>query len=128
MNRFIASALGAAALALVLNGNAIAQDKKAAKKAPAVEQKMLVDNDKIQAFEYRYKPGAENTGVPRSARVVRALTNGTLKRTFPDGKTENIEWKAGQVRYIGPVEGATPQYSTKNIGKSDLVLYLVVIK
>ncbi len=128
MKQLITATLGAAALAFALGGSALAQDKKAEKKAPAVERKVLFENDKVQALEFRYKPGAENSGVPREARVVRALTSGTLKRTFPDGKTENVDWKAGQVRYIAAIEGATPQYSTKNVGKSDLVLYLVVIK
>lgn len=74
-------------------GSAIGQEKA---KAPQVVQKKHLENDKVTVFEFRYAPGAENPSVPRNARVVRALTSGTLMRTYPDGKTENVDWKAGR--------------------------------
>lgn len=61
--------------------------------AQSVTINVRVDNDKLQAFEARFKPGDENKDVPRGARVTRALTSGTLLRTYPDGKTEKIELK-----------------------------------
>jgi hypothetical protein len=97
-----------------------------AQEAPAV--KVLLENDKVRAFETRYKPGDENSNVPREGRVIRALTSGTLMRTYADGKTERIEWKAGDVRYNPPITGPVPQYTTKSVGASDLVLYVVVMK
>jgi len=100
----------------------------AAAQAPKVDSKVVLDNDKVQVLENRFKPGAENTNVPRTARVVRALTSGTLQRTYPDGKKENVEFKAGDVRFNPAVTGPTPQYTTKNIGKTELVLYIVVLK
>ena len=45
-------------------------------------------------------------------------------RTYADGKTEKVEWKTGEVRIQGP----TGQYTTKNVGKSDIALYVVVLK
>jgi hypothetical protein len=90
--------------------------------------KVLVDNDKVRAFETRYKPGEENRNVPREGRVIRALTSGTLLRTYADGKTEGIEWKAGDVRYNPAITGPVPQYTTRNVGNSDLVLYVVIMK
>jgi hypothetical protein len=103
-----------------------AQEK--AKAAKAVTEKVVLENEKVIAVELRYKPGDENANVPRSARVVRALTGGTLMRTYSDGKQEKIEFKAGQVRFNPAVTGEVRQYTTKNVGKSDLVLYLVVLK
>jgi hypothetical protein len=97
-----------------------------AQEAPPV--KVLVENDKVRAFETRYKPGDENQNVPREGRVIRALTSGTLLRTYTDGKAERIEWKAGDVRYNPPITGPVPQYTTKNVGNSELVLYVVVMK
>ena len=89
--------------------------------------KVLAENDKFRAFESIYEPGDVNKNVPKVARVVRALTDGTLMRTYPDGKTEKIEWKAGQVRAQPPAaQGA--QYTTKNVGNTRLVLYVVVAK
>jgi vacuolar-type H+-ATPase subunit F/Vma7 len=49
-----------------------AQEK--AKAAKAVTEKVVLENEKVIAVELRYKPGDENANVPRSARVVRALT------------------------------------------------------
>ena len=97
-------------------------------KGVQVEQKKVIENDKVLVIENRYKPGAENPNVPRDARVVHTLTSGTLVRVYPDGKTEKVEWKAGESRFIPATVGATPQYSTKNVGKTELVLYLVVLK
>ena len=109
----------------------MAQDK--AKAAPAakaekgmVTRKVLLENDKVLAFEVNYKPGDENKSVPSSSfRVIRALKGGTLMRTYPDGKTQKVEWKTGEVRMIEPDKAG---YTTKNIGKSDLQLYVVVLK
>ena len=113
-----------------------AQDKaKDAKAAPAAKaekgqatQNVLLENAKVIVREIRYKPDDLNTNVPRNGRVVRALTSGTLMRTYPDGKTQNVEFKAGDVRFNEPVVGAGPQYTTKNVGKSELVLYIVELK
>ncbi len=103
---------------------AAAQDKAKAEKGKAT-MTVLAENDKARAFEIRFKPGDENASVPSSNfRVARALQGGTQQRTYPDGKTEKIEWKTGDVTIVAP-SGA---YTTKNIGKSDIVLYVVVLK
>ncbi len=104
---------------------AMAQDKAKAEKGKAT-QTVLLDNDKVRAFEVQYKPGDENPAVPSASfRVVRALKGGTLQRIYTDGKTEKVEWKTGEVRLNEPSKIG---YNTKNIGKSDLVLYVVVLK
>lgn len=112
---------------LAVANPAIAQDKakdaKAAKGQPAI--KVLAENDKLRAWEVTFKPGDENTAVPSSStRVVRALKGGTLMRTYTDGKTERVEWKAGDVRINQP----SAQYTAKNVGKTDIVLYVVLLK
>ncbi len=94
----------------IIANSAIAQDK-----APSVKMN----------YEATYAPGAENKGVASSTtRVVRALTSGTLELTYADGKKEKRPWKAGQVREVKP----GPAYTTKNIGKSELKLYVVKLK
>jgi hypothetical protein len=45
-------------------------------------------------------------------------------RIFPDGKTDASEWKADEVR----MAGATPPYTTKNVGNTDIVPYTVRLK
>lgn len=106
-----------------------AKDAKAAPAAKAEKgkatAKVLFENDKVRVFEVSYKPGDENTSVPSSStRVIRALKGGTNLRTYADGKTEKIEWKTGEVRIWGP----SGQFTVKNIGKTEVVLYVVLLK
>lgn len=91
--------------------------------ASAEEVKVIIDNAKVSVSEVRFKPGEEAVLKDRPYRIVRALTDGTLLRTYADGKTETYEWKVGQVREIGP-----DKISAKNVGQTDLVLYAVVPK
>ncbi|HZS67421.1 MAG TPA: hypothetical protein VFA72_09925 [Burkholderiales bacterium] len=119
--RTLFSALATAAL---LVNPAFAQDKSE-KKAPQVSVHQITENDKVKVYEVTYKVGAENKGVAASTmRVVRAIRGGTIQRTFADGKTETVQYKPGQVR----VQQPGPAYTTKNIGKSVLVLYVVQLK
>ena len=122
------------AFMLVAAGPAVAQDKmKDAKAAPMAKaekgmatRKVLMDNDKVQVFEVQYKPGDDNKSIPSSSyRVLRALKGGTLKRTYADGKTQDVEYKTGEVRFNEPDKTA---FTSKNVGKTDIELYIVVLK
>jgi len=102
---------------------AMAQDKKA-DKAPMRVQKVLVDNDRMRASESVFKPGESNPMEKRGNRVTRVLKGSTtVLRTHADGKTETIEWKEGGV-YFSPADNA----SSKNVGKSEVVIYTVTAK
>ncbi len=128
MRRLVAVSLGV--LAFVLSGlmvnAALAQDKaKADKGAPKVAIKVITENDKVRVYEVTYVPGAENTAVASSTmRVVRGLKGGTLERRYADGKKENVVYKTGDVR----INEVSPAYTAKNIGKSEVRLYVVLIK
>lgn len=124
---FMGSLVAVLMLAGMTIGPATAQEKAKAA-TPQVTTKMLLENEKVRVFELHFKPGDENPNVPRNARVVRALKAGTLLRTYPEGKTEKIEFKTGDVRFNPPVVGAGPQYTVRNVGKSELVLYIVELK
>jgi negative regulator of sigma E activity len=101
--------------------SAVAQDKGGS----TVKMKVLVDNDKVKAYEVTYAPGAENKGVASTTvRIVRALKGGTLERVYADGKKEKVVWQTGEVRQVTP----GPAYTTKNIGKGELHLYVVQLK
>ena len=102
---------------------AIAQEKKA-EKASVRAQKILVNNDRVRVSESVFKPDETNPMARRGYRVTRVLKgNTTVVRTHADGKTEKIEWKEGGV-YVSPADNA----STKNVGKSEVVIYTVVLK
>jgi hypothetical protein len=125
--RFFTGLLVAAFMWAGVTANpAMAQGKAAKAEKGKATMTVLAENDKARAFEVRYKRGDQNLSVPSSFhRVVRASKSGTLLRTYADGKTEKVEWKAGEVKILGPDKG---QYTTKNVGKSELVLYVVVLK
>ena len=121
---FVSMLVPALILAFATATPAMKHEDKA--KAGAANLTVLAENDKLLVFEVQYKPGEENKAVPSSSfRVVRALKGGTLMRTYADGKTQNVEWKTGEVRIVEPDKTA---YSAKNIGKSDVHLYVVVLK
>jgi negative regulator of sigma E activity len=119
-------AVGIAVPAFIMAGglasSAAAQGKAAM--AP-VQQKVLLENDKVRAFEFTQKPGQENTSIASTKyRIVRALKGGTLERTYADGKKEDIVWKAGEVRYLDKL----PAYTIKNNGKTVVQTYTVQLK
>lgn len=111
--------------------------KKVAKAAPAAKSKkgiakvkVLVNNAKVRVSEALYKPGDVHLYRPLNLnRVSRVLSGGTLLRTYVDGATEKLVWKTGEVRYF---EKAKPGYrkikQLKNIGKTDIALYIVMLK
>jgi len=112
---------------------AFAQDKAKPAAAPATKaeepkkgdetSKVYVENDKVRVTETTYKPGATSAMRERGARVVRAMTDGTMERTYADGKKETITHKAGDVKYY-----PKQTYVQKNAGKADVVLYVVTLK
>jgi hypothetical protein len=85
---------------------------------------VLAESDKLQAIEIRQKPGELTTPSTSVTRAIRALKGGTLLRTYADGKTEKVEWKTGEVQIQEP----GPQYTLKNVGKTEVVLYVVRLK
>ena len=124
--RNLVTAFAALAFALSASMNcAMAQDKKAEKDAGKATMKVVAENAKTRAYEVTFAPGAENASVPSSSvRVVRALAGGTLQRTYSDGKKENVVYKTGEVR----INEASPAFTTKNIGKKPIRLYIVQLK
>jgi hypothetical protein len=123
--------------ALCLAAPAVAQDKKAADKPKAAEEKKadakaatgkgttktLVENDKVLVQEVRYKPGEASDMRERNARVTRALSDGTMERVYADGKKETVHWKSGDVKYF-PKE----TFQNKNVGKTEMVLFVTTLK
>ena len=118
MNKSVA--LLTAAL-LMAAGPALAQDKA---KAPQRVQNTLLENDRVRVYESVSKPGEVSGSTVRPYRLVRVLQGGTSFRTYDDGKTETTVWKTGAVKELGPDR----QFKPKNIGKTDIHLYVVEIK
>jgi hypothetical protein len=109
-------------VAALIAAPAMAQDKKAGKSEEGT-RKEITSDDKVRVYEVTYKPG-QGRKIEPGHRVVRALKGGTLERAFADGKKEKAEWKEGQVRINKPTQG----YTVRNVGKSEIVLYVVDVK
>jgi len=121
-NYFVGVLVSVFMLGGVVASPAMAQDKVKAGGLKSTANR-LFKNDRVLVAEVTYKPGAEGKTRKRPFRVLRALTSGTLQRIYADGRTENVVWKAGEVRVF---ENDKEPFGTKNVGTSDLVLYLVV--
>ena len=111
--------VGVAALSIPLAGIA----EEAAKPGSAART-ILAEDEKFQAFEIRQKPGEVNAAVTSGMRVIRAIKGGKLLRTYADGRTEQSTWETGEVQIQHP----GPQYTVKNVGDSEVVLYVVRLK
>ena len=86
--------------------------------------RLFFDNARVRVPEVRFKPGDEGPNTPRPFRVIRVLQGGIMQRTYGDGRTETVEYKTGEVK----VYEAEKPFVPKNIGKSDIVLYVVALK
>lgn len=106
----------------------MAQDKAKDAKAAAgnYQLKKLFENDKVVVTENLTKPGGESENRVRNYfRVVRVLSGGTTERTWADGKKEVRNPKTGDDYAEGP---DTMAFKTKNVGKTDVVIYVVRLK
>jgi hypothetical protein len=131
MKKFIGFVVSILIPAFIMAGgmasSAVAQEKAKTTKAEKgkLTSKQLLENDKVRVVEFRYGPGDESPNSARPARVIRALTAGTLMRTYADGKTEKDEYKTGEVKYFG---ADAAENKLKNLGKTDVVLFVVFLK
>jgi uncharacterized protein (DUF2147 family) len=126
----ILTALLVAMVMLVFTARTVvAQDKAKAEKAkpaPAEQKekaektkgqsatKVLFENEKYRVVETRSKPGQKNEMKARQDRVIYSFNAGKNRVHYPDGKTEDVEFKAGEVRFR---KAGTSQ--TENTGKSE---------
>jgi len=85
---------------------------------------VLLENNAVRVYEASIPAGAEAANIPRPYRIGRALQGATIQRIYADGKTETVQWKAGEVKALGPDR----QYKPKNVGKTDFLVYVVEIK
>lgn len=85
---------------------------------------VLMENDAVRVLEVRLKPGqkAPMHNHPNS-HVVYVKTDSRLKLTFPDGKDNVIDLKAGQTLWLdaGPHEA-------ENVGQTEFDNLVIEVK
>ena len=119
-----ACALALLVSAVVLAAPVAAQEKKAEKKAAMRANKTLLENARVRVSESVFKPGEENPMEFRPYRINRVLKGSTtIERRHKDGKMEKLEWKEGGVYEAGP-----DTVSNRNIGKSEVTIFTVIVK
>jgi quercetin dioxygenase-like cupin family protein len=62
--------------------------------------KVLLENHRVRVLEARVKPGVTAPMHSHPGSVVYFIADSKAKFTFPDGKTEVIEGKAGHVMWF----------------------------
>jgi quercetin dioxygenase-like cupin family protein len=95
---------------LVAAGEAPAQD--VVKVSPETH-KVLVENDQVRVLDVIAKPGEKVAMHSHPASVLYYLTDGKLKVTYPNGKTEEREVKAGTAVWSGAVTHAVENVGSK---------------
>ena len=86
-------------------GAVVAQEKakeeksKAAKTRGESATKVLFENEKYRVVETRSKPGEMNEMKERKDRVIYSFNPGKSRVHYADGKTEDVSFKAGEVRF-----------------------------
>ena len=84
---------------------------------------VLLENDQVRVLECRYKPGWKSPMHSHPNAIVYPFKNSKLKFTFPDGKTIEKEFKAGQVVWIEAVT-----HSAENVGTNASHALIVELK
>lgn len=113
-----------AALTLALGVKiTLAQEKKQETTRPTATSKVLLENEKVKVTESRRKPGDKTEMKERPDRVVYSFKGAKLKYYYPDGKTEEVEQKAGTARYI-----KRGTQSSENVGKTETQNLIIQLK
>jgi quercetin dioxygenase-like cupin family protein len=85
--------------------------------------KVRFENDRVRVLEFVSDPGDKEGWHSHPAFVVYAVTGGTLRINTPDGKSNDVEFKAGDIRFREPVT-----HTTENIGKTQLHAIIVELE
>jgi hypothetical protein len=100
---------------------ATAQEKAKEEKANVPTITVLVENDRVKVYEGRFKPGDKSGRIAnRPARVEFAITDGQMRHYYSDSKTDEVMWKAGEVKWSEPAK-----YQQENIGKTEFRIRVV---
>jgi hypothetical protein len=90
------------------------QKEKAEKTKGQSTVKVLFENEKYRVVETRAKPGEKNEMKARQDRVIYSFKAGKSRVHYPEGKTEDVSFKAGEVRFR-----KADKSQSENIGKTD---------
>ncbi len=97
-------------LLVFLTEPALAQD---ATKVDSAHYKVDFENDQVRVLRISYGPHEKSVMHEHPASVAVFLTGGKGQFTYPDGKTEEISWQAGQTLWLPAVKHQPENLSDK---------------
>jgi quercetin dioxygenase-like cupin family protein len=105
---------------ILLSGIGFAQD---AAEVDPEHYKVEFENEKVRVLRITYGSGDKSVMHSHPEGVVVFLNDGVAKMTFPDGTSQNMETKAGQV-----VWSDASQHQPENIGKEGFEVIQIEFK
>ena len=109
-SRVAASVVFAAIIIVNVTNSALAQDPT---KVASKQYKVEAENDQMRVLRINYGPHEKTIMHEHPAGVAIFLTDGKGQFTYPDGKTEEISFKAGQAILL-PAVKHQPENLTDN--------------
>ena len=85
--------------------------------------KVEFENDQVRVLRINYGPGEKSVMHEHPANVAVFLTDGQVKFTQPDGKSQEVPGKAGTTAW-----GAGEKHLPENVGDKPFELILVELK
>lgn len=74
-----------------------------------------MENDQVRVVRVRYGPHEKSVMHAHPATVVVFLNDSKVRMTYPDGRSEEREMRAGQAYFSGPEEHLPENLTDKNI-------------
>jgi mannose-6-phosphate isomerase-like protein (cupin superfamily) len=84
---------------------------------------LVMENEQVRVLDARFSPGAQALMHFHPNHVVYVFNNGTIKITNPDGKSVNVDLKAGQAIWM-----PAGQHAAENVGKAEAHNLVIEIK
>jgi quercetin dioxygenase-like cupin family protein len=93
-------------------------------KAPTKALKLLLENERVRVLDVRLRPGErEPMHNHPSNHVIYVVSDAKFKLTSPDGRTNQMDLKAGQTIWMD-----AGSHATENVGSTDGHLLVVEVK
>jgi len=108
------------ALWLCAGGTALAQDPIVV--APHA-YKVLLENDQVRVCRASVKPADTIAMHSHPNHIIYVTRSGKVLFTFPDGKSQEVEMKAGEV-----IWGNAESHAARNIGNTEVRVIVVELK
>ena len=85
--------------------------------------KVRFENERVRVLDFLSEPGDKEALHSHPAFVVYVVSGGMLRIRTPDGKSNDVEFNTGDVRWRDPVT-----HTTENIGSTPLHAIIVELK